>query len=342
LHCEPTTDVKCILPFILLGFGVLTACVAPRLRPPTSGNASPIRELWQEPHDIRQRDLFHGVGGADFAPNPKRRFEFLKEDRTGASRGYSVRDDDGTEWDIKLGVEVQPEIVVSRLLWALGYHQPATYYVPAGWQLSNAPGWLSTAVGPQPAARFRRERAKDKVVGEWSWYDNPFIGTRAFKGLVLANFLVSNVDLKTSNNKIYHVDPPIRDATHVFVVRDLGYALGKEAPKLGWLRWRALRGSKNNIDDFEETGFIQRMSADRVEIDYPGLDSGLFDGISSADVRWFCELFARLDDRQLDDAFRAGGYPQHLRARYIRKIKNKISPPLDGRSSGSGPRKPLE
>jgi hypothetical protein len=325
--------MKWMSPFMLLGFGVLTACVAPKLPPAAKGTtAPPIHELWQEPHDIRQRNLFDGVGGADLAPNLDARFEFVEEDRTGASPGYSVRDDNGTEWDIKLGVEVQPEVAVSRLLWAIGYHQPATYYVPAGWRLSKAPGWLTSAAGPQPAARFRRERPNDKVVGAWSWYDNPFIGTRAFKGLVLATFLVSNVDLKASNNKIYQVDPPIGGATRMFVVRDLGYALGKEAPKLRWLRWRALRGSKNNIDDFEQTGFIQRLSADRVEFAYPGLEPGLFDGISSADVRWFCALFARLNDRQLEDAFRAAGYSQDVRARYINKIKSKISPGLNNRT----------
>jgi hypothetical protein len=55
-------------------------------------------------------------------------------------------------------------------------------------------------------------------------------------------------------------------------------------------------------------------------------------GISSADVRWFCALFARLNDRQLEDAFRAAGYSQDVRARYINKIKSKISPGLNNRT----------
>ena len=59
-----------------------------------------------------------------------------KRDESGYSKGYDVVGPDGREWDIKVGKEVQSEIVVSRILWALGYHQPATYYV-TGWKLAG-------------------------------------------------------------------------------------------------------------------------------------------------------------------------------------------------------------
>ena len=48
-----------------------------------------------------------------------------KRDETGYSGGYDVVGPDGREWDIKVGKEAQTEVVVSRILWALGYHQPA-------------------------------------------------------------------------------------------------------------------------------------------------------------------------------------------------------------------------
>jgi len=308
---------------VLLGLGLANACAAPLLRSTaTSAAPPPIHELWQG-RDQSSLDLFYGVGGEAAAPKPNTQFKFIKEDTTGASPGYTVRDEEGHEWDVKLGVEVQPEIVVSRLLWALGYHQPPTYYLASGWKLSGAPGNLKTAQGPQNAARFRPERPNEKVVQDWSWYENPFVGTREFKGLVLANFMLSQMDLKTSNNKLYVLDPPVDGASRLFVVRDLGYALGKESPKLGWLRWRWMRGSKNDIDDFEETGFFRQVE-NRLEFDYQGLDPDLFEGISTSDIRWLCEQFARLSDSQFDDAFRAASYPQDIRARYIKKIKEKI------------------
>jgi hypothetical protein len=315
------------LLLLLVGVALAFGCAAPALRSLLSGAASPpIHELWQPPVDVATRDLFNGAGGAELAPGPNSRFEFVEEDTTGASPGYTARDENGTEWDIKLGQEVQPEVVLSRLLWAVGYHQPPTYYVPAGWTIAGAPASVKIAAGPQGHARFRPDRAGQQIVGDWSWYENLFVGTRPFKGLVLANFMLSNRDLKTSNNKIYSVASPVRDASQLYVVRDLGRALGKESltfPR--WLRWRALAGSLNNVGDFEETGFIRRVGPDGVvEFEYSGLEGNLFDDISTDDVVWLCELFARLTDTQWDDAFRAAGYPEDVRARYVRKIKEKV------------------
>jgi hypothetical protein len=285
----------------------------------------PIDQLWQEPRDLSSRNLFYGVGGVERAPDTKAAFEFVEEDTTGASPGYTARDTRGTEWDIKLGDEVQPEVVLSRLLWAIGYHQPPTYYVPAGWTIVGAPASVKIAAGPQGHARFRPDVPGRKVVADWSWYDNPFVGTRPFKGLVLANFILANRDLKTSNNKIYSVETA-SGPSRLFVVRDLGRALGKESltfPR--WLRWRALAGSMNNVDDFEETGFIRGVDEDgTVEFAYPGLEGALFKDISPADVKWLCGLFGRLSDGQWDDAFRAAGYPEPVRRRFIAKIKQKV------------------
>jgi hypothetical protein len=314
-------------PATVLLVAALCAACAPKLKYPAKTAAPPpVHQLWQEPEDLSRRDLFYGVGGRQNAPNPRGRYKYQSEDTSGASPGYNVRDDNDVSWDIKLGEEAQPEVVASRLLWAIGYHQPATYYVPYGWTLTDAPNWMERAAGPQGSARFRREPDSQDAIGEWSWYDNPFVGTRAFKGLVMANLILANWDYKTSNNRIYRVKPPVGDASQLFVVRDLGAAFGKETPNLlSRLRLRALRGSKNHIEDFEETGFIRRVNGDRVELEYKGMDPALFENITKADVRWICGLFNRLTDQQWRDAFRAAGYPEDLSERFIRKIKGKIS-----------------
>jgi hypothetical protein len=310
-----------------LVLGLIFSACAPALKYPAKTAAPPpLHELWQEPRDIRQRDLLYGVGGREHVPSPHARYEFVSEDTTGASPGYTVRDDRGVRWDVKFGEEAQPEVVASRLLWAVGFHQPAIYFLPHGWTVSDAPAWLKRAAGPQNSARFRREGEHEDAVGEWSWYDNPFVGTRPFKGLVLANLLLANWDYKASNNRIYRVDPPVNDARRLYVVRDLGASLGKETPNLlSLLRIRALRGSKNDIEDFEATGFVSGVTRDGVELDYRGMDKALFEDITTADVRWISELFSRLSDRQWQDAFRAGGYSEELGRRYIRKFKEKIA-----------------
>jgi hypothetical protein len=313
-----------------LGVGLFSlACATPTLHYPAKGaTPPPLYELWQEPRNLPKRDLFYGVGGREHVPNPRAHYQFKSADTTGASRGYKVRDDAGTTWDIKLGEEVQPEIVVSRLLWAIGFHQPPVYYMPPGWTISGAPGWIEGADGPQNGARFRPHLPNHETIGaEWSWYDNPFVGTRPFKGLVLANLIFANWDYKADNNRIYRVKPPIGEASRIFVVQDLGASLGMQTPHLiHKLRLRSLRGSKNRIEDFERTGFIRSVHGDRVEFDYQDrLDPGLFENISPADVRWVCNLFSRLSDRQWNDAFRAAGYQQELRERYIKKIKEKVA-----------------
>ena len=311
-----------------LAVGVLSVgCATPTLHYPATGaTPPPIYELWQEPSDLPKRDLFYGVGGRDLVPSARAHYEYKSADSTGASRGYKVHDDNGGKWDVKLGEEVQPEIVVSRLLWAIGFHQPPVYYMPPGWTLSGAPGWLDMAAGAQNGARFRPDLPNRDVIGEWSWYDNPFVGTRPFKGLVLANLIVANWDYKASNNRIYRVKPPVGDASRLFVVQDLGASLGMETPHvIHKLRLRSLRGSKNRIEDFERTGFIRSVRGDRVELDYQGMDPGLFENISPADVRWVCRLLSRLSDRQWNDAFRAAGYQHELRERYITKIKEKVA-----------------
>ena len=46
--------------------------------------------------------------------------------------------------------------------------------------------------------------------------------------------------------------------------------------------------------------------------------------VTTEDVVWACRLLDGLSDRQLEDAFRAAGYPESVRSRFIRKIEEKI------------------
>ena len=83
----------------------------------------------------RPRDLFHGPGGKDLLPRSTA-FTFIAEDTTGFSPGFDVRDESGMEWSVKTGPEAQTEVVTSRILWAIGFHQPPTYYVE-DWSLTG-------------------------------------------------------------------------------------------------------------------------------------------------------------------------------------------------------------
>lgn len=306
----------------VVGMMMLSGCVRPTVRSTAEQPAAiDITQLWQEPTDIAARDVFHGPGGPGLAPDASTPFTLVKEDRSGYSRGYDVRAPDGMSWSVKLGPEAQAEVAASRVLWAIGYHQPATYLVRE-WTLTGGPA------GPQPASRFRAELPGENVVGEWSWYQNEFVDTQPFKGLVVANVMLNNWDWKTSNNKVYEIERPDGlSPRRAYVVRDLGAALGKTSyPRmLKWLPLRGLgQGSRNNLEDFESQGFIKAVNGERVEFVYRGIHHALIDTLVRSDVVWTCALMARLSDAQWRDAFRAAGYDADQSRRFVAKMKTKI------------------
>jgi hypothetical protein len=276
-----------------------------------STNAS-LAELWENPADAGQRDLFGGVGGTRLTPDPHAAYDVVSYDTKGSSRGYDVRDPSGLVWSVKLGVEAQPEVVVSRLLWAAGYHQPPTYYVPQ-WELTEN-GKRTT----QPPGRFRPELPGYRKIGRWAWKQNPFVETQPYRGLLVLNMLVNNWDLKTSQNVVYQLDRTREGSTRWYVVRDIGASLGKTPGRI-------LDGTPNDLPGFERQGFVTGVHGTRVDFDYRRPHNELFAQITPADVRWACELLARLSPRQLSDAFRAGGYGPDETARYVAKLRAKIA-----------------
>jgi hypothetical protein len=309
------------MSFVVVSFMTLD-CARPVInnRPATPDAAprAPITELWNEPHDLERRNLLWGAAPADQAPSKDVEYEVRKRDTTGYSGGYDVVGPDGRDWDIKVGKEAQTEVVVSRILWALGYHQPAAYYV-TGWKLAGT--WDDEG---EPA-RFRLDSDHENA-GEWAWLENPFNDTRAFRALIAVNLLLSNWDFKTSNNRIYVTkgpDGPVRR----YVVQDLGAAFGK--PRLARSnKLLALLpgkvGTRNDIDDFEGTKLIRNIKGSEVTLDYRGAAGEILETMNVADVIWACELMNRLQDAQLDDAFEAAGYDPAIRTRFIAKIRAKL------------------
>lgn len=266
-----------------------------------------MEELWVEPKDLASRDLFLGVGGRSLLPSSEIDYRFRKLDDKGHSVGYEVEDPQGNRWKVKVGDEAQAEIVVSRILWAIGYHQPVLHYLRT-WKMSGGP----TAT-PAPG-RFRLESDHDKK-GDWSWTKNPFAGTRELHGLLVANLVLANWDLDKDNNRVYRPLAKGASPDRWYVVQDVGGALGKSAFPIG---------TRNKIDDFESEELISKIVNGRPKFDYHSYHQ-LYEDVGAEDVIWACHLLARLSDRQLEDAFRAADYSPELAARYISKIKQKIA-----------------
>jgi hypothetical protein len=294
---------------VVLLLSTVVACAgrtAPRAIAPATDPVN-VDELWKEPTDLASRDLFHGSGGPELAPDPNAAFTFVSADRSGYSPGFDVKGPDGREWSVKTGKESQTEIVSSRVLWAIG----------------------GPTSGPQEGGRFRPTLPDRKVVRDWSWYENEFVGTQPFKGLVVVNVMLNNWDWKTSNNKVYEITGTSNgEPRRMFVVRDLGASLGKtDYPKvLSWLPMRGFgQGSRNELEDFEEQGFIKRVENGRVEFFYRGIHAEILDTLTVQDVVWTSRLLSQLSDQQWDDAFRAAGYDETTRKRFIAKMKAKIA-----------------
>lgn len=289
---------------------LLAGCASTPIRPAgTEPAPAQMAEFWTDV-DPASRDLFWGVGGRENAPDPAGRWNFVARDSAGFSKGFDLKDEQGGEWSAKLGVEAQSEVVASRLMWALGYHQPPSYYV-AGWTLHGDTGWA----GPQGPARFRPNMAWMKHESDWSWHQNPFTGTQPWRGALVMMVLFNNSDLKPGQNAIYDLDPPREGARRWYVVRDLGQALGETG---------TLWPQRNDIEKFERQGFVLGVEGGRVRFDYSGRWKELFRDLTPADVKWTCQRLDRITPRQWDDAFRAGGYAPELAARFIRRFRQKI------------------
>jgi hypothetical protein len=299
-----------IVAFALtLGACAATLGAAHPAKAPTA--SASLDSLWIEPTDLESRDLYWGAGGESLAPPAGSDFKFVEADTSGHSKGYRVEDAQGHRWKVKLGEEAQSEVAVSRILWAIGYHQPATYYV-TDWRLSGGP---ATTSSPGPGC-FRYESDHEKL-GEWDWWKNPFAGTREMDGLMVANLVLNNWDLGPSQNRIYEVKHAGKGATKVwYVVQDLGAALGKSTFPLG---------SRNKVADFESQDLLRKSASGRLEFDYHSVHRLSLSKLGPDDVVWACRLLSRLSDHQLSEAFRAAGYSRDIGDRYVRKIRAKIA-----------------
>src|SRR5262245_61599604 len=130
-------------------FGVLIVCAAAgviagtRVSSAVAAEGTPIAELWQEPTDLRGRDLFRGPWGAQNAPDSTATYTFVKPKAGGVNPGVVVRDPQGRVWHVKQspldddkassidvqGAEGPVEVTLSRILSAVGYHQPPLYFL---------------------------------------------------------------------------------------------------------------------------------------------------------------------------------------------------------------------
>ncbi|MGD0831448.1 MAG: hypothetical protein ABR907_10920 [Terracidiphilus sp.] len=293
--------------------------------------------LWTDPGNIAERDLFYGQGGEKHQPKPP--FIFLREDMHGTNPKFNALDADGKKWRVKLGEESRPEVVASRLLWAVGYFANDDYVLPEatvqGLKMSRK---SANAKKDQITyARFARKPGGQDKIGIWEWKNNPFTGTRELNGLRVMMALMNNWDLKDDNNSVYQDNKSDRQ---IFLANDVGATFGTNG--LSWTR----AVSKGNIDSFKGSKFITRSTDQEVDFATPAAPNAYLiktvgfgavpyvkrasldwigKDIPRDDVRWIASLLAQLTHQQLLDAFRAGHFPPEVIDMYVTLVESRIA-----------------
>lgn len=293
--------------------------------------------LWQNPGDMRNRDLYYGPGSRAQAPVPP--FRFLKEVKEAGMPKFDVEDARGTKWRVKLGPEAQPETVASRLVWAAGYNAEEAYYfnrarIDGMRNLSRGQKYVQgdSVIG----ARFEPRRKDVKRGENWDWNKNPFKNTRELNGLKTMMVLLNNWDTFKKNNRVLR-DKDNGEAR--YTVTDLGATLGA-ANGIG------ARRSKGDVNDYTRDRLVKKVDKNgKVKFDYDlkpkklGLLSMIYppyylrqrkatnqmQNIPVEHAAWIGGMLSQLSDDQLRDSFRAAGYDRVTTEAYVRAMRGRIN-----------------
>jgi hypothetical protein len=259
-------------------------------KPRETPRGTPI--LWIAPLDISSRNLYLGPGGERMKPD-LRRIKFIKEDKSGHSKKFRIRDAAGREWVAKVGREAQSETAAVRLVWAVGYESETNYLVPR---------LTIPSQGTFENVRLEARPRSEKRMGEWKWDGNPFIGKPELQGLKVMMLLLANWDIKDSNNEIIKV---LGTKKLRYIISDLGATFGKTGnlPVL----WRFTR-SRNKPEDYEQARFIEGVKGNIVNFRYGGKKREIFDDITVDQAKWIVGWLSQLSREQIRDAFRAANY----------------------------------
>ena len=286
--------------------------------------------LWNDRGDAAALDLLNGPGGKEHQPGTS--FKFIKETKGGTSPKFEVEDENGAKWKVKLGHEAKSETAATRLVWAAGYHVDEDYYRPQiqvqGMKpLSRGHEYVSND-GIVREARLERQDGEKKL-SNWSWYKNPFVGTREFNGLRVMVALINDWDLKEINNGVYAAS----GAEGRYRVSDLGASFGRTG--------NSFARSRGVMKDYVKTKFVQKVTPKDVDLvmhsrpfcltifNFPYYRTrtrmeSVARHIPIADARWIGIRLGQLSPDQIRDCFRAAGFSPDEVEGYSRIVMQRI------------------
>ena len=311
--------------FLLLSSAAL-AGQAPRLYSAVPAVRQGKAVIWHDPGAVEKRDFQYCSGGRSLVPRSP--FAFLKEDTGGSSSKVRVRDRTGREWAVKFGEEASPDNFASCLAWAVGYYVEPTYYVAEGvihgaHHLKRAKHSIDQDghfIGGRFQLRSKHPQFLKHV--DWSWTDNPFLGTHQLNGLKVMMMLTSNWDDKDirdaedrgSNTAIYHIG-----RQYVFFVDDWGGAMGAWGHVYSRSKW--------NVGDYtgQTKEFVRGVDHGEIQWSYHGQHTTeMTRGITVSDIRWLLRYLGRITDRQLETGLRTSGATPEQISTYTHAIRQRI------------------
>jgi hypothetical protein len=307
---------------------LLAICLSPPVLAQQAGRTGVI---WHDRGDIAALDLAGGPGGKDRGPGHDLRF--IAEAPDGTSPKFEVEDEHGITWKVKLGEEAKSETAATRLLWAAGYVVDEDYYRPeirvlGLKQLARGQEFVSPG-GIVTGARLERTGGGG-TSATWSWYENPFVGTREFNGLRVMMAVINNWDLKDDNNRVFDTG----DGEVQYGITDLGATFGRTG--------NTMTRSKGVAKDYAEARFIDEITPTYVDFvmqsrplfpfvfNLPGYRSrtrmeSIVKRIPIADARWIGDRLGRLSPEQIGDCFRAAGFSPDEVEMYAQGVMRRIA-----------------
>ena len=285
--------------------------------------------LWQQPGAITTADWVWGPGGEARAPQAP--FEFIEEDFNGTNPKVKVRDARGEQWTVKFGGEDHSDVFAARLLLAMGYAAQPAYFVRSG-VIAGVHGLKRARpfIGKQGQfnyARFKLHESKKvtRVEGaDWSWTDNPFVGTRELNGLKILMMMLSNWDAKDSrdgkgsNTAVYSKASSGGDLL-LYSFDDWGATLGKWGGFFSRDKWDA-EGFR------QQTRSFASIDGQSIRWGYRGKhERDITSGIGIADVQWLLTYLSSVSDEDIRVGLQASGAtPPEIDA-YAESIRGRIS-----------------
>ena len=247
--------------------------------------------------DVGSRDLFTGPGGDAMKPDLSN-ITFIERDSNGHQKKYRIKDGSGHVWVAKIGREARPETAAVRLLYGLGYETETNYLVPE---------LTIPTVGTFKNVRLEARPDDIKRLDQWSWKQNPFVGTNELQGLKIMQVFMTNYDLLDMQNKILktkHSDnPELR-----YIISDLGSTFGR----FGWTNipiFYRLGRATNNPQAWNKAKFITGVKNGKIQFATTGMKSrGLMKDITVDQGRWLFNQLSHLSDAQIRDAYRAANF----------------------------------